>query len=185
MGSNGIDSGDDEGGGEMIAKTWDLGMFVERASEERVLGAAAEVSDGALFENGGGGNVTETEGIAGDRQPRQMGLDSIGGKSQALDAAQVTDGNAADNEDGGEQGGIIAVLGTNVAAMGILMGSSTTIIGQNVGSGIVHTEIETRPALGYRQGRPKPENWKVMTKTQRTHWYKRKSGEDGWSTRVT
>ena len=76
-------------------------------------------------------------------------------------------------------------LGTNVAAMGILMGSSTTVTGQIVGSGIVNTEIETRGAHGYRQSRTKPAKLKVMTKTQRTHWYKRKSGEDGWSTRAT
>ena len=137
----------------MIVKTWDLGMFVERASEERVLGAAAEVSDGALFENGGGGNVTETEGIAGDRQARQRGLDLIG-ESQALTAAQVTDGNAADNEDGGEQGGIIAALGTNVATMGILMGSSTTVTGQIVGSGIVNltggNETSVKDLLGVK-----------------------------------
>ena len=62
--------------------------------------------------------------------------------------------------------------------MGILMGSSTTIIGQIVGGGIVHTEIETRPAFGHRQGRPKPENWNLMTNGQRANWYKRKSGKD-------
>ena len=69
--------------------------------------------------------------------------------------------------------------------MGILMGSSTTVTGQIVGSGIVNTEIETRAAHEHRQSRTKPANWKVMTKTQRTNWYKRKSGEDEWSTRVT
>ena len=82
---------------------------------------------------------------------------------------------AADNEDGGETGGITGVMETNVAAMGILMGSSTTIIGQIVGSGIVHTEIETRPAFGLRQGRPKPANWGGLTKRQRRNWYMHKN----------
>ena len=77
-----------------------------------------------------------------------------------------------------------SLRGMNVAAMGILRGN-TTITGQIVDSGIVNTEIETRPALGYRQGRPKPENWNSMTKRQRANWYKRKSGEDEWTTRET
>ena len=62
--------------------------------------------------------------------------------------------------------------------MGILMGS-TTVTGQTVGSGTINIEIEMRAAHEHRQSRTKPANWKVMTKTQRTHWYKRKSGEDG------
>ena len=82
--------------------------------------------------------------------------------------------NAADNEDGGETGGIAGVLGTNVAAMGILMGS-TMAMRQIVGSGTISTEIEARGALGHRQGRPKPANWKFMTKSQRKNWYMRKS----------
>ena len=85
-----------------------------------------------------------------------------------------TDGNAADNEDGGETGGIAGVLGTNTATMGILMGS-TTVTGQTVGSGTINIEIETRGALGHRQSIPKPANWKLMTKSQRANWYKRKS----------
>ena len=119
-------------------------------------GNKAEISDGDLFDDGGDGNVKVTEGIAVDRQARQIDLHLIG-ESQALDAAQATDGNAADNEDGGETGGIARVLGTNV------------------GSGIVSTEIETHGTLGHRQGRPKPENWNVMTKRQRRNWYMHKN----------
>ena len=82
--------------------------------------------------------------------------------------------------------------------MGILMGSSTTVTGQIVGSGIVNTEIETRaahehrqsrtkpanwkvievetrPKLGQRQVLPKPENWNMMTMGQQRYWYKHKS----------
>ncbi len=128
------------------------------------------------------GNLSE-QAEEVDRQARQICMDSIG-ESQVLDAAQVTDGNAADNEDGGETGGITGVMETNVAAMGILMGS-TTVTGQIVGSGIVNTEIETRGALGHRQGRPKPANWKLMTKRQRANWYKRENGEDEWTTSET
>jgi hypothetical protein len=58
---------------------------------------------------------------------------------------------------------------------GQMDGGGTTDTGQTVGSGIVNTEIETRGALGHRQSIPKPANWKFMTKTQRTNWYKRKS----------
>ena len=86
----------------------------------------------------------------------------------------IHDGAVVDNEDDGELDGMEGITGMNVAAMGILMGS-TTVTGQIVGSGIVNTEIETRGALGQRQGRPKPANWKFMTKTQQRHWYKRKS----------
>ena len=101
-----------------------------------------------------------------------------------LDAAQARDGKSADNEHGGETSGIAGVLGTNTATMGILMGS-TTVTEQTVGSGTINIEIEMRAAHEHRQSRTKPANWKVMTKTQRTHWYKRKSGEDGWSARET
>ena len=66
------------------------------------------------------------------------------------------------------------VLGTNVAAMGILMGS-TMAMGQTAGSGIVSIEVETRPNLGQRQVLPKPENWNMMTKGQQRYWYKHKS----------
>jgi len=112
------------------------------------------------------------EPMGGDRMDN-AGLD-VSDESQTLDATQVPVYAVVDNEDGGETGGITGVMGTNVAAMGILMGS-TTITGQIVGSEIVNTEIETRGALVHRQSIPKPANWKLMTKGQRTNWYKRKS----------
>ena len=50
------------------------------------------------------GNLSE-QAEEVDRQARQICMDSIG-ESQVLDAAQVKDGNAVHNENGGEMGGI-------------------------------------------------------------------------------
>ena len=58
---------------------------------------------------------------------------------------------------------------------GQMDGGGTTVTGHIVDSGIVNTEIETRGALVHRQSIPKPANWKLMTKGQQRHWYKRKN----------
>ena len=122
------------------------------------------------------GNVTMTEGIAVDRRARQSGLDSSD-ESQAFDAAQAPDGTVVDNEDDGELDGMEGITGTNVAAMGILMGS-TTVTGQIVGSGIVNTEIETCGILVRRQSISKrPPHWNDMTKRQKLNWKKRNQRE--------
>ena len=108
-----------------------------------------------------------------------------------VDELQSVDSIAADNEDGGETGGIAGVLGTNVAAMGILMGSTTTddkimvIRGsrqgdlsptpkytKSTGTGQIVDRDMTKEVAS--PGPPKrPPHWNDMTRSQKSNWRKR------------